>query len=118
VTAANRAITARFGEQPNPIRHDSGGSLHTVEAIEAAGVPIAFAADAIYTYVTTELTYQERPPRTLNYFTQYVVERWRASEEHRAAATSDATLLPTATPNGGGSFTGALAKMRARGEHI
>ena len=89
--AANRGITERWGEQINPIRHNAPKTLEAVEQLARAGVPVAFARDAIYTWCTT--TTKGEPPRTLTYFVGHVVDRWHASQEYAAAATSDAKPL-------------------------
>lgn len=87
-SAANRAITERWGEQPNPLRHDAGSTLTAAAAIAEGAVPGDFARDAVYTLVLE--CRLERPPRSLGYFTTAVIERWKAEEERRAAAASPA----------------------------
>lgn len=80
--AANRGITERWGEQLHPIRHSAGSTLKAAERIAQAGVPGDFARDAIYSYaLTCDLA---EPPQFLGYFTQHVIDRWRAEEERRA----------------------------------
>lgn len=99
--AANRGITERFGEQPNPLRYHAPSSTQATERIQNAGVPIAFARDAIYTR-TVDLPL-ERPPRSLLFYADHVVERWQAEQAHAVAASSDARRLPST--NGTGNST-------------
>lgn len=92
--AANRGIAERYGEQPVPIIASSGSSHQCVEALRAAGVDVDFAAAVILAYASTMA--KEQPPRSLNYFTRHVVERWQAEEAKREAATYQPTAVPSA----------------------
>lgn len=100
--AANRGITEKWGEQPNPIRADAGTSIEAVEMLRAEGVPIAYARDAMYTWCKTDgQTRDGRPPQSLKYLAKVIIPRWKASREHALATTSDAQLLDdgaTGTP--------------------
>lgn len=106
VAAANRGISEAFGEQPNPIRWDAGTTLQAIEVILSAGVPVEFARDAIYTHARET---RDQIPRTLKFFTAYVIDRWRADQAKQAAAGSDAKALPSVNGSGGASvsFVGA-----------
>jgi hypothetical protein len=90
--AANRGIRKQFGEQPAPIRHDAGASHEAAVAIAAAGVPVDFARDAIYTCATS----LGKIPKTLKYFVPVVLERWAAKQAYAAADSSDAKELTPA----------------------
>lgn len=113
--AANRGITTRFGEQTLPLRHDAAGTLIFAETVENAGVTVAFAVDAIFTCLTENSI--PSPPRSMTYFSKYVVERWAAHQAHEDSALSDAKLLPT--PVGDRTdltFSEVAARMQARGD--
>jgi hypothetical protein len=112
--AANRAITERWREQPNPIRHDAVPSMHLADDLTAAGIPIEFACDAVYTHIK-DSTSLSQPPKSLKYSHGYVFDQWRARAEHAAAASSGAKRLVGANGSGGDlSFTEATERMAAR----
>lgn len=115
--AANRGIHERWGEQLNPIRHDAGASHELAAVLQSAGVSVDFACDAVYTCVK-ESSSLDHPPKSLKYFRGYILDRWRASEEHERAASSGAKALPAM--NGSGdrdvTFTEVAARMAARAE--
>lgn len=83
-TAANAGIQVKYGEQPNPIHYGHAGGLPAVEAIRAAGVDMEFAHAVVFAYASA-LTL-EKPPRSLKYFTQHVIDRWRAEQSRRQVA--------------------------------
>jgi hypothetical protein len=127
VAAANRGIRERFGEQPSPIRHSAGSTHEAVEAIQGAGVPIAFARDAVFT-CARECSL-DRAPRSLKYFVGFVIDRWHASQEYATASRSDAKALVSTNgangvhaDNGSGSFVDAVKRaQRAKapgGSHV
>lgn len=112
VAAANRGITERFGEQPDPLRASAGTTLDAVEAIEKAGVPVEFARDAIYTRtITGKLS---KPPYSLGFYTQHVVERWESHRAHEQAKRSSASVLPGAKSNGANGASAAVTLDRIR----
>jgi hypothetical protein len=84
-TAVNAGIEARYGEQPLAIRHSHPGSHKCAEALLAAGVDLEFAHAVIFAYASS-LTL-DRPPRSLGYFTQHVLDRWESEQERQRAAT-------------------------------
>lgn len=82
--AANAGITVKYGEQPNPIHYHHGGAIPTVEALRAEGVDIEFAHAVVFAYAST-LTL-EKPPRSIRFFADHVIRRWRAEKARRDAA--------------------------------
>ncbi len=82
--AANAGISARYGEQPNPIHHGHAGGITCAERLRKVGVDLEFAHVVIFAYASTMT--RERPPRSLGYFTEHVIERWHAEQAKRAAA--------------------------------
>ena len=95
VSALNRGITERWGEQPNPIRYDAPTTLSFVEETDKAGVPVDFARKAVYTAVKRN-TSLSRPPRAISYFTNHVIERWQAEQAKVTAASVPVEMLPDA----------------------
>lgn len=93
--AANKGISEKFGEQPMPLNAGSAGSYRCAEALLTAGVALDFAADAIFECARTLLI--ERPPRSLGYFLQNVLDRWAAAAARRDAASFTPTTSPTTT---------------------
>lgn len=98
--AANRGISERWGEQINSLDSNSGRAYEATEAIEEAGVPLDFARDAVYTYALTCKPTDKRPPRSLTYFSEHVIGRWRAEGKREEAKASEATLMPVKVPRG------------------
>ncbi|MBX3173292.1 MAG: hypothetical protein KF709_02715 [Gemmatimonadaceae bacterium] len=77
--AANRGLDEALGRDRNPLT--SGTAANLVEAVQQHGIPLAWAAQAVY-----EAAKQcPKAPRSLHYFTPGVVERWER-EQARAAA--------------------------------
>jgi hypothetical protein len=99
VSAANRGIAERWGEQPSPILPTSGSTFEAIDELARNGVPVSFARDAIYTWCVAGAgaTSDGRPPRSLRYFVGHVTDRWTQSQALSAAATSDAHRLPDAS---------------------
>lgn len=91
--AANRGIAEKYGEQPVPINAASAGAYRCTEALHEAGVDSDFAAAAIFECAKTLLL--AKPPRSLGYFLQHVLDRWTAAQAHREAAQFDPKALPT-----------------------
>lgn len=91
--AANKGIAEKYGEQPVPINAASVGSYRCTEALHEAGVDADFAAAAIFECAKTLLI--AKPPRSLGYFLQHVLDRWTAAQAHREAAQFDPKQLPT-----------------------
>ncbi len=93
--AANRGITARFGEQPLPLMATHGTTARALQALADAGVPPDWAAGCIE-QLAGELR-ADRPPRSLGYFVPGCIERWRAEQAHRdAVALTPAAASPAA----------------------
>lgn len=84
VSAANRGIAERWGEQPSPLRHDAGTTHEAAELLASKGVPTAFARDVIYAWCKTARA--TRPPRSMNYFVPLVLDQWAADAERQRAA--------------------------------
>lgn len=91
--AANRGITARFGEQPSPLLATAGTTQRALQALQEAGVPPDWAAGCIE-QLAAELR-ADRPPRSLGYFVPGVVDRWKAEQAHRDAVA----LTPSGQPD-------------------
>lgn len=83
--ATNRGITQRYGEQPHPIRFSHPSVADTLAAFDAAGVPDEFASRVLFEKASA--CPLDRPPRSLGYFRQAVIEAWQAEQAHRQAAT-------------------------------
>lgn len=95
--SANKGIAEQFGEQPVPLRWDHSGTARAAAALEAASVPLDFAEQALFTISSTRTPDGGRPPRTLNYYADAVIDAWRAEDAYRDAAT-----LPTPRQSGTG----------------
>ena len=91
--AANRGITARFGEQPSPLLATAGTTQRALQALQEAGIPPDWAAGCIE-QLAAELR-ADRPPRSLGYFVPGVVDRWKAEQAHRDAVA----LTPSGQPD-------------------
>lgn len=107
--AANQGITAKYGEQPNPIRHMHPGGAEMAATLKARGVPVMFARDAIYT-AATRCTLK-RPPQSLKYFLNQVLDAWDAEMSRRQAASSP---VPNAIPMNGDRKAVSLSLNRAK----
>lgn len=92
--AANAGISRRYGEQPSPIHHGHRGGIEAAEALRAEGVDIEFAHAVVFAYASA-LT-KDRPPRSVHYFTEHVIERWRDDQAKRAAAGYRGANVPAA----------------------
>jgi hypothetical protein len=92
--AANQGITEQFGEQPVPLRAVSKGTAETREALALAGVPLAFACAALKHLGATRKTQEHRPPKTLKYFAEAVVDLWRDTTAREQAAAAVVPELP------------------------
>jgi uncharacterized protein YdaU (DUF1376 family) len=98
--AVNKGITERFGEQPTPMQASAAGTHRVVDALAEAGVDMEFAAGAIFECART--LQLARPPRSLGYFLQHVLDRWSAEHAHRDAAifTPRAGAVPVPIADG------------------
>lgn len=85
--AANRGISEQFGEQPVPIRWDHPSTAATVAALGDLHVPLEEAERLVYDMARTRTPSNGRPPRTLRYYADAVVQAWWAEQAHRDAAT-------------------------------
>lgn len=81
---ANRAITERWGEQPNPLTPASAVSL--TEALRNAGVEGLTARLSIYRQCRTLPS--KVPPRSVNYFRKGIEQDWESEKTRRALAVS------------------------------
>lgn len=84
-TAANHAITDRWGEQPNPLHYASGLALAT--ELLTVGVSLETARGAVAESCASSKNL--RPPFTLGYFREPILRAHRA-EEQRALDAKDA----------------------------
>lgn len=109
--AANKAITEKWGEQPNPLKWDAPSTIEAVEAFAKAGVPVDFARDAIYTACLA--LKQDRPPKSVNYFVEAVMDRWKAKASNAAAASIAPNRLPDARGGGGERQRGGAYATKA-----
>jgi hypothetical protein len=82
-SAANQGITAKYGEQPNPLRFSHPGSLEVADAILSCGVPVLFARDAFYS--AAQACRLPRPPSTLKYFLRQVLDAWDTEQSRTQA---------------------------------
>jgi uncharacterized protein YdaU (DUF1376 family) len=87
-SAANQGITAKYGEQPSPLRFSHPGSLESADEILSRGVPVLFARDAFYS--AAQGCQLVRPPSSLKYFLRQVLDAWDM-EQSRAQAKNAAT---------------------------
>jgi hypothetical protein len=95
--AANQGITARWQEQPNPLRSSHPSALQLAEMVVAEGIPLDVARSAIYSAcVGSKL---DRPPRSLNYFAEVVRAVWLDEQAKRAAAAGDAPAVIPLRPS-------------------
>jgi len=92
--AGNKGISERYGEQPVPINASSAGSYRCAELLTAADVPLDFAANAIFECAKTLQI--GKPPRSLGYFVQHVIDRWCAEGARRDAAAFTPSATATA----------------------
>lgn len=83
--AANFGIAQKYGEQPTPLIASSGNTHKCVDELRAQGVDFDFAEAVIFAYASTMT--KDRPPQSLGYFKQHVLDRWAAECARRDAAT-------------------------------
>ena len=83
--AVNTGITARYGEQPTPLRWDSRSTADAAAAFEAAGVPLRWACRVLGHLARTKAPDDGTPPRSVGYFTQAVLAAWRAKQARQQA---------------------------------
>jgi len=78
VVAANKGLGEKYGEvhKIRPFNYGHAATSEVVDALEAAKVPAEFAKDAIYTLATE--CKLPKPPKTIKYFQDAVVQRWEA----------------------------------------
>jgi hypothetical protein len=82
-SAANQGITAKYGEQPTPLRFSHPGSLEAADEILSRGVPVLFARDAFYS--AAQRCQLVRPPSSLKYFLRQVVDAWDMEQSRTQA---------------------------------
>lgn len=82
---ANGAITERWGEQPNPLTRGSHATL-LAEELRALGVEWEVARLSIYEQCRKSKN--GRPPSTVNYFRNGIVEAWNQERARRDLAAS------------------------------
>lgn len=70
--AANRAITARWCAQPNPLQATSPKALQLAKTLDAAAVPSAFGERVIPEIVQLAVAV----PAHMGYFTKAILDRW------------------------------------------
>ncbi|WP_291165284.1 helix-turn-helix domain-containing protein [Gemmatimonas sp. UBA7669] len=84
--ATNVGITARYGEQPTPIRADSRSTADAAAALEAAGVPLRWACRTLRELAMTKTPGDGTPPRSVGYFTHAVIAAWRTEQARQQMA--------------------------------
>lgn len=92
--AANKGISEKYGEQPSPLQWFSPGVSETLEQFEKHHVDVDFAAASVFAYAR-QLTL-DRPPRSLKYFAQHVIDRWQAEAARSDAAAFVGAVSPQA----------------------
>lgn len=80
-TAANRAITARWGEQTNPIRWSAGHSIALAEALGKNGVPLELARSTISAVIRKAK--QRAPFTNLSYFEKPIFEAHDSAKQRQ-----------------------------------
>lgn len=83
--AANRGITARFGEQPSPIRASSSGTMKLVELLRDNDVDAAWAVQRLEALARDATT--ERPPKSVWYFGGALLDVWAVVRSARGASS-------------------------------
>lgn len=81
--AANKGLFERYGMRAKPILPIATGSHLAHDAFRAANVDQRFAEETIYSYAAA-LTL-DKPPRSLGYFTDHVIDMWRQDQARREA---------------------------------
>lgn len=81
---ANKAVTERWGEQPNPFT--TGGAAALYQSLNAAGVPPEVARLSLYRQCRESVA--DRPPRAINYFRPGILDDWEAEQARQATAAS------------------------------
>ncbi|WP_461415368.1 hypothetical protein [Gemmatimonas sp.] len=83
VIRANQGIATQFGEQPNPLQWAAKKTFEFADALEAAGVPLAFAEQRVFDVASSQQPSDGRPPKAMTYFTAAVVDAWEAEQVQR-----------------------------------
>lgn len=108
-TALNLGITRRWTEQPMPVHYVTG--LQLAEELVAAGVPIDLARATITSVCLASKN--ERPPKTLGYFREPILEAFRGAEQR---ALNDAAARGGAAKRGLAPIANVVSADRANGE--
>ncbi len=92
---SNKAVTERWGEQPNA--YIQANAIGLYEALAEAGVDWRIARLSIYAQCRESK--QTRPPRGQNYFRRGILEAWEQERARRAVAASG-EQVPDITASG------------------
>lgn len=90
---ANKAVTEKWGEQPNPYTPASAASLYAV--LRSAGVPPEVARLSFYRQCRDNP--QDKPPRSINYFRPGIEQDWQVEQTRRAVA-ANGDVAPAVIP--------------------
>lgn len=98
VIAANKGVLEKYGDRARPMHAKSASSYRAINDIHAAGVDFDFAVPVIFAYASTANTGDGRPPQSLGYFTQHVINRWEDDKARRDASALTLTTEPHQPP--------------------
>lgn len=92
--AANRGITALWGERPTPLRWDSPGAFELTSTLADAGVSLDFAVRWIFTLASTKRPADGKPPASLKYFADATAKAWTVQGRGPSQADNADTAGP------------------------
>lgn len=94
--AANQGITEQFGEQTRPLNWAAKGAHQLAEALQAAAVPLDFALPCLRHLAASRTPQDGKPPRSLSYFADAVVDAWQSGMARDHAAALQVGAMPSA----------------------
>jgi hypothetical protein len=95
--AANKGLLAVYGDRlVQPLIASAPTTYAATQKILGAGVPLEAAAAFLFARASRWKP-ERRPPRSLDYFSDGVLEDWQAQEAARAARDAAAPLAPAST---------------------
>lgn len=92
VIAANHAITARWGEQTNPLLPGHGPTVQLAEDLQRLDVPLDVAEVSIARQVQAKA---DGPPRSMAYFRGGIVEDWERQKLRALSLGVEPLTAPT-----------------------
>lgn len=110
VVWANGAITERWGEQPSPLTRGTHAT-QLADDLRAAGVEWETARLSIYDQCRRSKN--PRPPRTVNYFRDGILEAWQRETARREMAAAGDTA-PSPGLDDSNVFIATAARMAAQ----